>query len=99
MQRYRADYSETTPDGAVQWFAKWMGGPSLSKINNCRIAGHHKRLTAYITGEPDTWFSIPAATRIRGKHVRGYITIEDGEPEFRAMDSHKHLLEPSNGPN
>ena len=27
MQKYRADRSEPQPDGAVLWFADWMGGP------------------------------------------------------------------------
>lgn len=95
MQKYRADHSETTPGGAVLWFTEWMGGPTLAKIGNCAVVGHHKRLTVYITGEPDTWFSVPAATRSRGKYIKGYVTYEDGEPEFCTMDSHKHLLEPA----
>lgn len=37
MQKYRADISETQSDGAIVWSAQWMGGPSLAKVNNCRL--------------------------------------------------------------
>lgn len=91
-QKYRADRSETQDDNSICWFADWMGGPTLSKINNCRIDGTDARLTVYITGEADSWFSIPASTRKRGKYVRGYITSDDLGYIFRAMDTHKRLL-------
>lgn len=93
MQKYRADKSETQPDGARLWFAVWMGGPTLAKIDRCRIHGTDLRRAVYITGGPDTWFSQPAATRIRGRYVKGYVTGEDsGDLVFHPMDSHKHLL-------
>jgi hypothetical protein len=79
MQKYRADRSETQSDGSVQWFAEWMGGPTLSKIENCRLenlAGELRR-TVYITGEADTYFSIPAVCRIQGCRVKGYVTGSD----------------------
>lgn len=79
MQKYRADISETQPDGAIVWRAQWMGGPSLAKINNCRLenlAGD-MRATVYITGEADTYFSIPAVCKIMGKRVKGYVTSDD----------------------
>jgi hypothetical protein len=85
MQRYRADKSEIQQDGARVWRAEWMGGPTLAKIENCRLnlAGEPRR-TVYITGEPDTWFSIPAATRYLGKYVKGYVTGDDeGNLVFR----------------
>lgn len=80
MQKYRADVSTTQPDGAVVWSAKWMGGPSLARINNCKLDGlaGDMRRTVYITGEADTWFSIPAVCSLAGKHIRGYVT-GDGE--------------------
>jgi len=87
MQKYRADYSEPQPDGATRWYAKWMGGPTLAKIQDCRlnIAGEPRR-AVYITGEPDTWFSIPAETRYMGKRIRGYITgDDDGNLYFRQV--------------
>ena len=91
MQKYRADKCETQPDGAIKWYAEWMGGPTLARINSCRIAGTELRRAVYITGEADTYFAIPAATRVKGKYVRGYVTGEDENLFFHPMDSHKHL--------
>jgi len=28
-------------------------------------------------GVPDTWFSIPAYGRMRGKYVKGFLTVDD----------------------
>lgn len=84
--RYRSDYSETQPDGAILWFARWMGGPSLAKVQNCRLdnlAGDMRR-TVTITGEADTWTSQPAICSIQGCTVRGYVTGDsDGLLVFR----------------
>lgn len=91
-QKYRADYSEPQADGSVLWFAEWLGGPTLARIQNCKIDGQDYRLTVYVTGEPDTYFSQPACTRKRGKHVNGFLTCEDHVWCFHPMDSHKHLL-------
>lgn len=80
LQRYRADQSDA-PDanGAVAHYARWMGGPSLSKITNCpvRRAVMPPR-TVFITGAPDTFFTQPAACHSRGRIVRGYVTHTDG---------------------
>lgn len=65
MQKYRADESTPQADGAVLWHARWIGGPTLAKVNNCRLEKLHgePRRTVYITGEPDTAFSIPAVCK------------------------------------
>jgi hypothetical protein len=84
MQKYRADISEAQSDGAVVWRAQWMGGRTLAKIVNCRLASlaGDMRATVYMTGEPDTYFSIPAVCRIMGKRVKGYVTNDDGDLVF-----------------
>ena len=84
MQKYRADVSEPQEDGSTLWFAKWMGGLSLSKIDNCRLnlAGDMRR-TVYITGECDTFFSQPAICKIQGCRVKGYVTKDDDGLMFR----------------
>ena len=86
MQKYRADESTTQNDGAIVWSAKWLGGPSLSKIENCRLenmAGNMRR-TVYVIGEADTAFSIPAVCKLAGKRIRGYLTgDDDGNLIFR----------------
>ncbi len=85
MPNYRADTSTTQADSAIVWYAQWMGGPTLSKIENCRLANMAGdiRRTVYITGEADTYFSIPAACKLGGKRIRGYVTSDDGELVFR----------------
>ncbi len=71
LQRYRADQSDA-PDanGAVAHYARWMGGPTLAKVTACPVAkGLMPPRTVYVTGEPDTWFSHPAACRVRGRTI------------------------------
>lgn len=84
--RYRCDKSVPQADGAVCWYAEWMGGPTLAKIENCRLvnlAGDMRR-TVTITGDPDSYFSIPAECSIAGIKVRGYVTGgDDGCTVFR----------------
>jgi hypothetical protein len=72
MQKYRADRAEPQADGSTPWFAEWMGGPSLSTILD-NLVGDMRR-TVYITGEADTYFSIPAVCKLAGCRMRGYVT-------------------------
>ena len=54
-------------------------GP-YAKVSNCPVLIDGKevdRLTCYATNYADTHFSIPACTRKKGKHVRGYFTTKD----------------------
>lgn len=78
------------PGGAFDCLGPW------AKVQNCPVmvnGAEVARLTCYATGYADTFFSIPACTRIKGKHVRGYFTQnDDGGAEFRVMDSHKGLF-------
>jgi hypothetical protein len=96
-KKFIARESFTFDNGAIGWSP---GGPfdclgPFAKVNNCPISGTSIRLTCYATGYADTYFSIPACTRYRGEHVRGYLTSTDdgtNSVEFRVMDSHKHLF-------
>jgi hypothetical protein len=45
------------------------------------MAGDMRR-TVYITGEPDTYFSVPAVCRIGGCRVRGYVSHEDDDGDL-----------------
>ena len=63
-------------------------GP-YAKVRNCPIAGTELRLTCYATAYADTYFSVPACTRHKGKYVRGYFTTGDSGVEFRVVDAHK----------
>lgn len=81
LQKYRADKAEKQGDGATVWYADWMGGPTVSKIENCRLENlcGEMRRTVYVTGEADTWFSIPAVCKLAGKKVTGYITGDENK--------------------
>ncbi len=85
MQRYRADKQTTQADGAIVWHTEWMGGPTLAKVENCLLADleGNMRRTVYITGEADTYFSIPAVCKLARKRIRGYLTSEDNNLVFR----------------
>lgn len=85
LQKYRADEAHVQVDGSVAWYARWMGGPSLAKVTKCRVTNADiPPRTVYITGEADTWFSLPAACRYKGRTIRGYVSWEDGALVFRA---------------
>lgn len=86
MQHFIAREKFTFPNGAVGWRP---GGPfdclgPWAKVNNCPIHGTELRRTAYATGYADTYFSIPAVTRYKGRRITGYLTTNsDGGAEFR----------------
>jgi hypothetical protein len=56
-------------------------GP-YAKVVNCPIGNTDYRLTCYATGYADTYFSIPACTRIHGKYVKGFFALDDGAIHF-----------------
>lgn len=84
MQKYHADRSFKQIDGATVWYSKWWR--MVARVDNCRledIEGDMRR-TVYGTGEPNTYFSIPAVCRIAGVRVRGYLAADDdGNMVFR----------------
>lgn len=60
------------------------GGPfdclgPFAKVRNCPVEGESRRYTCYAQSHPDTFFTIPAATRIRGKYVKGYFAAAPGD--------------------
>jgi hypothetical protein len=91
-QKFIAREKFTFPNGAIGWRP---GGPfdclgPYAKVQNCPIVVNGKdtgkRLTAYATGYADTWFSVPACTRYRGKHIGGYFSLDEEAIEFRVYD-------------
>ena len=62
------------PNGSIRYLT---GAPfrSLAAVGNCPCADGRRRMV-YATGEPDTFFSVPAATRVKGKWVSGFLTME-----------------------
>ena len=93
-QKFAAREPFTYPNGAIGWrpgghmdcLGPW------AKVQNCPIDGTDLRLTCYASGYADTFFSIPANTRDRGKYIGGYFTMEDGNPVFCPMDKYAPLL-------
>ena len=88
--RERFDFS----NGAVGWRP---GGPMdclgpYAKVQNCPImvdGVEVGRRTCYATGYADTFFSVPACTRWKGRYVGGYFT---NECEFHPYDRFKKLF-------
>jgi len=81
LKKYRTDASHA-PDAnnAIAWYAQWVGGQTLSLVRDCPTPFGPR--TVYARNEPDTWFSIPAACRVKGRDVRGFLTCEDNSWEF-----------------
>ncbi len=86
-QKFYADprSSFAFPNGAIGF----RSGSSFdclgpyAKVKNCPIEGTNKRLTAYATGYADTMFSVPACVKVRGKHIGGFFTLDDGAIVFK----------------
>jgi hypothetical protein len=81
LQKYRFDITEPAANGVIVLRSDWMGGQPISGLRNCPC-GDYGRRTVYVTGEPDTQFSIPAAISVKGKRVRGWIGCTDEQWEF-----------------
>jgi len=92
MQRFVARERFEFANGAIGWRP---GGPfdclgPWAKVENCPIHGTNLRRTAYASGYADSFFSIPARTRYRGKIVKGFFTQSgDGGAEFWPLDGEK----------
>jgi hypothetical protein len=84
----------TWPNGAVGYRP---GGPfdclgPYAKVVNCPIGDTGLRLTCYATGYADTFFSVPACTRRKGRHVAGFFTDTDEGIMFVPMARHRDRL-------
>lgn len=72
------------PNGAIGYRS---GGPfdclgPFAKVTNCPVDGVEGRYTCYATGLADTYYSVPACTRIKGAHIRGFFMLRDEAIEF-----------------
>jgi hypothetical protein len=77
-QKFAAREMFLFSNGAIGWRP---GGPfdclgPYAKIKNCPIGGTKLRRTAYATNYADTYFSVPACTRIGGKYISGFFTTD-----------------------
>lgn len=80
MTIYRIDRYETNEHDPLQQlgYADWMGGPTLSNVRGAIVAGTAERRSARVTGEADTWFSVPAQVKLKGRTIKGWLGSEDG---------------------
>jgi hypothetical protein len=96
MQKFIAREKHEFSNGAIGWRS---GGPRdclgpFAKVNNCPIDGTNVRLTCYATNHADTFFSVPAATRYKGKAVKGYFTMYDEGCVFVPFTRFSHVFNP-----
>jgi hypothetical protein len=79
--KYRTDRYETNEHGQHIGYVDWIGGPTISKVQAACPDGLTR--WAHITGEPDTWFSIPAYVNngSRGR-ITGWVGTDDGLWQF-----------------
>jgi hypothetical protein len=80
-QRFIARVPYRFSNGAIGWRPGGSFdclGP-YAKVENCPIDGTDLRRTCYATGYADTYFSIPADTRVRGRWIRGFFTSSHDE--------------------
>jgi len=66
-------------------------GP-YAKVKNCPIAGTSLRLTCYATGYADTFFSVPACTRYKGKYISGYFSMDGDDVFFNVNECHEDRI-------
>lgn len=89
LQKYRADKAGSKQkNGGTPYYTWWLGGPTLALVRDCKIADDRLTpRTVYVRDEADTYFSIPAACRYKGKTIKGYITGDmRGEFIFQPYD-------------
>lgn len=93
---YNPAPQRTWSNGAVGY---GQGGPfdclgPYVKVTNCPIDGTELRRTCYATGYPDTFFSVPAYTRYKGRYVSGFFTFDsDDNIKFIPNDRHRDRLQ------
>jgi hypothetical protein len=96
-QRFYAHPTDTFtwPNGAI---GHRPGGPfdclgPYAKVVNCPIDGTDLRLTCYAQNYADTFFSVPAATRRKGKRIKGFFTTRNDGVVFVPNDREREKLE------
>jgi len=52
--------------------------PRGSQVRRCTAFYPDGIIRRVYAGIPDTFFTIPAHGRVRGKHLRGYLTVSNG---------------------
>lgn len=94
MQKFRATDKFEFPNGAIGWSPGGSFdclGP-YAKVQSCPVEGTEMRRTCYARGYPDTWFSVPACTRVKGKYIGGYFSSGEDGVTFAPYDRFKERL-------
>lgn len=97
LQKFIASEPFDFPNGARGWRP---GGPMdclgpYAKVQNCPIiidGVEVGRRTCYATGYADTFFSVPACTRWKGKYVGGFFVNDEKGVTFRVYDQYKERV-------
>jgi hypothetical protein len=71
-----------------------MGGPTISKIDGARCPDGKNR-TAFVSGEADTFFSLPAYVHHKSRRIKGFLTTEDGVWRFHSTELAPHEVLPN----
>jgi hypothetical protein len=79
--KFRVDAEEENEHGQTIGRTHWIGGPSLARVKGA-VCDDGQRRTAYVTGEPDTFFSIPARVNVGKRSVSGWLGCEDNLYRF-----------------
>lgn len=79
--KFRVDREEENEHGQIVGYSQWIGGPSLARVKGACLPDG-STATAYITGEADTFFSIPARINQGKCSVKGWLGCEDGKWQF-----------------
>lgn len=75
--KYRTDRVVRLKNDQLVGYAEWMGGPTVSRVTALCPDGYER--WAHVTGEPDTWFSLPAYVNNGSKgKIFGHIQQDDG---------------------
>lgn len=95
MQKFKARERFEFVNGAIGWRP---GGPfdslgPYAKVQNCPIDGTTVRRTVYATGYADSYFSVPACTRYRGRYIGGFFELEGDGPVFVPSSKYRDRLE------
>lgn len=68
----------------------------IKKNGNRLLCADGNIRAAELAQTPDTYFSIPASIRIKGKRIEGYASLDESQGErvytFRPMDSEKEAF-------
>lgn len=84
--KYRTDRIEATEQGQQVGYTDWIGGPTISKVQ--AVCPDGRTRWAHVTGEPCTWFSLPAYVNNGASgRVTGWIGTDDGVWFFRTHTS------------